>query len=91
MNLPMQIHAIYTIDITQCYERIPLEGEENIHEALGFIIWKGFSQHNGSAHDHAIWVHINTKSGRADREKWDNKLPRLTCWVEMTYDCIMSL
>lgn len=43
MNLPTYIHAIYMADITQCYERIPLEGPDNLHDALGFIIRKGFS------------------------------------------------
>lgn len=41
MNLPVDIHAIYTADITCCYERIPLEGLDNLHDALGFVIRKG--------------------------------------------------
>lgn len=34
VNLPTHIYAIYTVDITRCYEKIPLEGLDNLHMAL---------------------------------------------------------
>lgn len=91
MNLPTQIMAIYIANITQCYERIPLEGRDNLHEALGFIVWKGFLQHNGTTKNHSIWVHINMESGLADRAKWDKKRLGSTCWIEMSYKSIMQI
>lgn len=79
LNLPDNIRAIHTTNITQCYEKIPLEGNDNLHDALDFIIRKGFYHHNGSSRKHAIWVHINTESGLADKAKWDSKLPGSSC------------
>lgn len=49
INLLSDIHAIYTAGITRCYEHIPLEGNDNLHDALGFVIRKGFMFHNGSS------------------------------------------
>lgn len=66
MNMPDTIWAMYIVDITQCYKKIPLEGFNNLHEALDFATQKGFAQHNGSSCQHSIWVHINTGSGLAD-------------------------
>lgn len=91
MNMPEDIRAIYTADITQCYERIPLEGCDNLHEALEFVTHKGFSHHNDASQKHSIWVHINTESGLADHAKWDKKVPNSSCWIEMTYDWVMTL
>lgn len=91
MNLPAQIRAIYIADITQCYERIPLVGKDNLHEALKFIIQRGFCQHNGSSCEHSIWVHINIDNDLADCAKWDKKLSCSTCWIEMSYERIMSI
>lgn len=42
INLLEHMHVIYIADITQCYEKIPLMGLDNLHEALEFILQKGF-------------------------------------------------
>lgn len=49
LNLSSSIRAIYTANITQCYEKLSLEGIENLHDSLNFIIRKGFYHHNGSS------------------------------------------
>lgn len=91
LNLPTHIMAIYTTNITKCSERIPLEGRDNLHEALGFIVLKGFSKHNRSAQQHSIWVHINTESSLIDCAKWKKKRLGSTCWIELSYDSILMI
>lgn len=38
LNMPHQITDVYVADVTRCYESIPLEGEDNLLDALKFII-----------------------------------------------------
>ena len=41
LNLPPEISDIYVADVTQCYESIPLHGEDNLLDAMTFILTKG--------------------------------------------------
>lgn len=91
MNMLAPICIVCTIDITQCYEKIPLSGSNNLHDALDFIIRKGFSQHNSSSRQHSIWVHINTDIGLADHTKWDKKLLGSSYCIEMSSERLMKV
>lgn len=66
-------------------------GFDNLHEALDFILRKGFSQHNSSTQQHSIWIHINTDIGLADHAKWDKQLLGSTCWIEITNERLMKI
>ena len=44
LNLPMEIHDIYVANICRCYESIPLQDPDNLHEAILFVIACAFKQ-----------------------------------------------
>lgn len=44
LNLPTQITDIYVADVTRCYESIPIEGPDNLLDALRFTIDLGFRE-----------------------------------------------
>jgi hypothetical protein len=46
INMTMDISYIFVVDITQCYENIPIRGEDNLGEAIiTFFIDKACSQY----------------------------------------------
>ena len=44
LNFLDQIFDIFVADITRCYESIPLQGEDNLLDAIQFIVNKAFRQ-----------------------------------------------
>lgn len=44
LNLLDSISCMFITDITRCYENIPLEGPDNLPDALGFITKAAFTQ-----------------------------------------------
>ena len=44
LNFLDRIFDIFVADITRCYESIPLQGKDNLLEAIQFIINKAFRQ-----------------------------------------------
>jgi hypothetical protein len=44
LNFPEKIHDIFVVDITRCYESIPLQGSDNLIQAVTFIINLAFKQ-----------------------------------------------
>lgn len=91
LNLPQEIYSMFVVDITQCYERIPLTEEDNLPEALSFITRKAFQHHSSKSKTQVCWVHINTNSGLADKAIWCHKRPGTTCWIEFTESWFIHL
>lgn len=44
LNLPDKIYDIFVADIAHCYEAIPLEGQDNLMEAISKLISKAYQQ-----------------------------------------------
>lgn len=44
LNLPHKIHDIFVADIAHCYEAIPLEGKDNMMEAISKLISCAYRQ-----------------------------------------------
>lgn len=42
LNLPSSMHDIYVADISRCYETIPLNGSDNLFQAISFIVTIAF-------------------------------------------------
>lgn len=82
LNLPEQIFSLYITDITRCYESIPLTGNDNLPDALNFLICMVFQHHHISKRtERVMWVHINTMTGKADIAKWSTNCSGNSCWL----------
>jgi hypothetical protein len=43
LNIPPKIHNVYVVDITRCFESIPVIGLDTLYEAMEFITSLGVS------------------------------------------------
>ncbi len=61
INMPKNISYIFVVDITQCYENIPIHGEDNLGEAINFFIDKACSQYYKQHYKskHLLWIKID--------------------------------
>ena len=92
LNLPNKIHDIFVADITRCYESIPLEGPDNLPEAVAHIIRIGFAQAK-SAHTRAtplIWVRVND-DGQIVRACWDTCCPAYGTWLSLSEPQLINI
>jgi hypothetical protein len=92
LNMPEKIHDIYVADMTRCYETIPLEGDNNLLDALKFVIRHAYRE---AARQHPIavntlWVKISSK-GLPTLACWHTTQPRSGCWIPMPQDRVISL
>lgn len=84
LNLPEHLHDIFVADITRCYESIPLDGPDNIVDAIAHIIKIGFQQAK-SKHPKAtpkVWIRIDN-SGQAARASWETSCPSYGTWFSL--------
>jgi len=87
LNLPTKIIDIYVVDITRCYESIPLEGKDNLHDAVAHLIETGYKQEQ-NRHPKAIvaiWILFND-SGQAAKAIWSTSAPAYGTWVPFDKD-----
>jgi hypothetical protein len=92
LNLPDKIFDIFVEDITCCYESIPLQGPDNLLEAITFITHKAF-RHSSSLHPRAttsIWVRIN-KAGVPAAAKWATSQPSSANWISFSTERLLQL
>jgi len=81
LNLPEHLRDIFVADITRCYESIPLDGPDNIMDAIAHIIRIGFQQAK-TKHPIAvpkIWIRTDS-SGHAARAAWGTSHPSYGTW-----------
>jgi len=95
LNLPMQITDVYVADITRCYESIPLDGEDNLQDAIARLISIGFKQEqkNHPRAKVAVWIRFDS-SGQAVRAVWATAAPTALAhgsWVPFQEDRLIRL
>ena len=84
LNMPEKLSDIFVADITRCYESIPLEGEDNLQDALAHLIKLGYAQQK-KYHPRSIpkiWVRINAE-GEAARAIWSTTEPKSNTWFSI--------
>jgi len=92
LNLPPIITDIYVADITRCFESIPLEGKDNLQDAVAHLITTGFKQEQKS-HPKAtvaVWIHFD-EARQAVRAIWGTCAPNHGNWMPFSRDRIISL
>lgn len=76
LNLPNKIYNIFVAHITRCYESIPLDGDDNLIDAVSHIIRIGYRQakkhHPRSTPQ--IWIRVNAE-GHAAHAQWSSSKP----------------
>lgn len=93
LNLPNKIHDIFVADITHCYEAIPLEGEDNLMNAITALISKAFRQ-NRCLHPRSeqhLWVKYNEDKSIASTTRWASVPPSNGLWVEFSETRLVNL
>lgn len=68
-------------------EAIPLTGPDNLIDAITYVSKIAFN-HRASPHkqSESLWVHINTRTGKADAAKWARKAPGASYWIAFSLD-----
>lgn len=92
LNLPTQIHDIFVADITRCYECIPLDGPNNLLEAISYIIKISFKEASllQIKKTTCIWVRTD-KDGTAYQAKWATNPAGNANWISINMDRIIML
>jgi hypothetical protein len=92
LNLPMSMHDIFVADISRCYETIPLEGNDNLFQAISFIVSIAFKQ-AALLHPKApttMWVRI-ASDGSPASAKWTTRKPQYGFWFELPAIRLLNL
>jgi hypothetical protein len=92
LNLPDKIHDILVADITRCYESIPLNGPDNLLQAISFITKIAFKQAS-TMHPRVVtklWIRIDTK-GVLAVAKWTSSQPSAANWFSIDCPCLLQL
>ena len=58
LNFRDEMHDIFVADITRCYESIPLHGDDNLLDAVAFIVKLAFRQASINGSIHSIYIKI---------------------------------
>ena len=93
LNLPNKIHNIFLTDIAHCYEAIPLEGSDNLMEAISKLISYAFRQ---KRIDHPkfvqkLWIRFDEVKMIASSLKWASQAPQSGIWVEISEERLILL
>lgn len=91
LNLPEKIQDVFVADVTRCYESIPLQGPDNLIDAISNIIKLGFRQakHNHPRADPRIWIRVDSE-GCAARATWATSCPSYGQWFSMTEEQLVE-
>jgi hypothetical protein len=92
LNLPVSISDIFVVDISRCYETNPLEGPDNLSDAITFITITAFKQ---AALDHPrattyLWIRL-APDGTLAATKWCTHCPQYGQWLHFTTDRLIHL
>lgn len=93
LNLPEKIYDIFVADIAHCYEAIPIEGPDNLMEAISKLISYAYRQIriNHPKSDQKLWVRFDTNKMVASSAKWASQSPHSGLWVEMSEERLIHL
>lgn len=92
LNLPEKITDVFVADITQCYESIPLEGDNNLLDAIAFIVNTAYKQAatNHPKADTLLWIRIG-QDGSPANAKWGTRAPNYGNWFPLTSHRLLRL
>ena len=93
LNLPETVHDIFVADIAHCYEAIPLEGNDNLMDAISKLISFAYQQ-NRNDHPRSkqnLWVRFDEQKMSATSTRWASHSPNKGLWVELTEDRLVRL
>ena len=85
LNFPSYMTDIFVADITKCYESIPLQGEDNLLDAITFITNIAFKQAS-LLHPRCttqLYMKI-APNGTPAIAKWATSLPQLGTWFALS-------
>lgn len=93
LNLPEKIYDIFVLDIAHCYEAIPLEGRDNLMEAISKLISKAYQQIriNHPKSEQKLWVRFDENKMIASSTKWASHIPNSGLWVEINEERLILL
>jgi hypothetical protein len=84
--------TVYVADVTQCYKSIPLCGNDNLLDALTFILTRGFREakllHRKA--NSRLWIRISS-DGTPGAAKWSTIQPKSGCWFDMPLHRLLAL
>jgi len=92
LNLPEKIHDIFVADITCCYESIPLQGPDNLLDAISYITRTTF-RYCSKLHPRAtttMWVRIRM-DGAPAAAKWATSQPSQANWISLNDQRLLQL
>ena len=92
LNFPERIHDVFVVDITRCYESIPLQGPHNLLDVITFIINIAYKQAT-SEHPKVmtqLWVRFN-QDGTPVLAKWATCQPSYGNWVALSLKRLLKL
>ena len=92
LNIPENISDIFVADITRCFELIPLDGKDNLPDAIGYLIHIGFEQQQ-KVHPRAtpkIWIRVD-QEGQAARACWGTSAPSYGSWFAVDEQRLINL
>jgi hypothetical protein len=92
LNFPEKIHNVFVADITRCYESIPLQGPDNLLDAITFIITIAYKQ---AALEYPkastqLWVRLN-QDGTPILAKWATSHPSYGSWLALSLESLLHL
>jgi hypothetical protein len=84
LNLPRAITDVYVADITRCYESIPLDGCDNLLDALCSVIRIGYQEQATSSPKNktSLWIKL-APDGTPTLARWATSMPKLGYWIDM--------
>jgi hypothetical protein len=92
LNLPDSIYDVFVADVTRCYESIPLHGDDNLLDAVIFLITTAYKQAT-LQHPKTVtllWVRLNL-DGTPAVVKWATCQPASGNWISFTLDHLLKL
>ena len=92
LNFPDNMKDIFVADITRCYESIPLEGKDNLLEAIKYVTKQAY-KHTRREHSKVVtslWVRLS-RDGTPVAAKWATALPGNGNWFHIPLHRIINL
>jgi hypothetical protein len=92
LNFLDSINDVFVADVTRCYKSIPLQGPDNLLEAISFIITTAY-KHATLEHPRAstqLWVRLNPDNTPANA-KWTTCQPSSGKWFVLSQQRLLKL
>jgi len=92
INLPENIEDIFVADITRCYESIPLQGPDNLTDAVAHVMRIGYRQARATHSRVApvIWIRVDSE-GNAVKATWNTNCPSYGSWFSLQEEQLVDI